>query len=129
MLDIALTEPMFRLARLRLVNGVPMAIERAAVPLRFFERAEPDRDSLYPALETADFPRVRPHGLMLGAAETALPGIAEGAPALDIHRVAYAADGPQVEFARSTYRSDTNNFVAELTVSPSARSRIEGAAR
>ena len=133
MLDIALTEPVFRLARLRLADGVPMAIERAAVPLRFFVRVEPDGDSLYAALERAGFRPVRAiqrlRAVMVGAAEAALLGIPVGAPALDIHRVAYAADGRRVEFTRSTYRSDTYDFVAELTLSPSARARTEGAAR
>ena len=44
MLDIALTEPVFRLERLRLADGVPMALERAAVPLRFFDGEEPGGD-------------------------------------------------------------------------------------
>jgi GntR family transcriptional regulator, N-acetylglucosamine utilization regulator len=129
MLDIALTEPVFRLARLRLADGVPMAIERAAVPLRFFGRAEPGGDSLYAALERARFRPVRAiqrlRAVVVGAAEAELLGIAEGAPGLDIHRVAYAADGRRVEFARS----DSNHFMAELTLSSGARARTEGAAR
>ncbi len=133
MLDIALTEPVFRLARLRLADGLPMAIERAAVPLRFFGRGEPDGESLYASLESAGFRPVRAiqrlRAVLVGGAEAALLGIAEGAPALDIHRIGYAADGRRVEFTRSTYRSDTYDFVAELTLSPSAHARAEGAAR
>ena len=133
MLDISLTEPVFRLARLRLADGVLMAIERAAVPLRFLGRAEPDGDLLYAALETAGFRPVRAierlRAVVVGAAEAALLGVPEGAAALDIHRIAYAADGRRVEFTRSTYRSDTYDFVAELTLSPSARAQTEGAAR
>ena len=41
MLDIALSETVFRLARLRLADGVPMAIERAAVPVRFLGGVRP----------------------------------------------------------------------------------------
>src|SRR5208337_2485092 len=100
MLDIALTEPVFRLARLRLADGVPMAIERAAVPLRILGGAEPDGGSLYAALESAGSRPVRAiqrlRAVVVGAAEAALLGIAEGAAALDIHRVAYAADGRRV---------------------------------
>jgi len=133
MLDIALTEPVFRLARLRLADGVPMAIERAAVPLRILGGAEPDGGSLYAALESAGSRPVRAiqrlRAVVVGAAEAALLGIAEGAAALDIHRVAYAADGRRVEFTHGTYRSDTYDFVAELTLSPGARARAEGAAR
>ncbi len=133
MLDIALTEPVFRLARLRLADGVPMAFERAAVPLRFLGGAQLDGGSLYAALELAGFRPVRAverlRAVVVGAAEAVLLGVAEGAAALDIHRVAYAADGRRVEFTRSIYRSDTYDFVAELTLSPSARARAEGAAR
>jgi GntR family transcriptional regulator len=48
---------------------------------------------------------------------------------LDIQRIAYIADGRCVEFTRSFYRSDTFDFVAELTLSSSTRQRAEGAPR
>ena len=50
---------MFRLARVRLADGVPMAIERATAPLRFLGGAEPGGDSLYAAFEAAGFRPVR----------------------------------------------------------------------
>ena len=109
-----------------------MAIERAAVPLRFLGRAEPDGDSLYAALEASGFRPVRAierlRAVVVGAAEAALLGVPEGAAALDIHRIAYVADGRRVEFTRITYRSDTYDFVAELTLSPSAP-RADGRSR
>jgi len=132
MLDIALSETVFRLSRLRLADGVPMAIERAAVPMRFLDSPEQVGDSLYAALDAAGFRPVRAvqrlRAVLVGAAEAALLDIPEGSPALDIHRVAYVADGRRVEFTRSTYRSDTYDFVAELTLPPNARPR-EGAQR
>jgi len=51
MLDISLSETVFRLGRLRLADGVPMAFERATVPLRFLGGSEPVVESLYAALE------------------------------------------------------------------------------
>ena len=51
MLDIALSEPSSVSPGCRLADGVPMAIERAAVPLRFLGGAGPEGDSLYAALE------------------------------------------------------------------------------
>ena len=129
MLDIALGETVFRLSRLRLADGIPMAIERAAVPMRFLGAAEEVGDSLYAALEASGCRPVRAvqrlRAVVVGAAEAALLGIPEGSPALDIHRVAYVADGERVEFTRSTYRSDTYDFVAELTLPPAARLREE----
>ena len=133
MLDISLSETVFRLARLRLADGVPMAIERATVPLRFLGGIEPVVESLYAALEAKGFRPVRAlqrlRAVVIGAAEAALLEIAEGSPALHIHRVAFIGDGRRVEFTRSFYRSDTYDFVAELTLSSSARARLEGAAR
>jgi GntR family transcriptional regulator len=133
MLDISLSETVFRLARLRLADGVPMAFERATVPLRFLGGSEPVVESLYAALEATGFRPVRAlqrlRAVVIGPAEAALLEIAEGSPALDIHRIAYVADGRRVEFTRSFYRSDTYDFVAELTLSASARVRAEGAAR
>lgn len=133
MLDIALSETVFRLSRLRLADGAPMAIERAAVPMRFLGGVDRVGNSLYAALEAAGYRPVRAvqrlRAVVVGAAEAAVLEIAEGSPALDIHRVAYVSDGRRVEFTRSTYRSDTYDFVAELTLPPSARPRVEGAPR
>jgi GntR family transcriptional regulator len=133
MLDIALSETVFRLSRLRLADGAPMAIERAAVPMRFLGDADRVGDSLYAALEAAGYRPVRGvqrlRAVVVGAAEAAALEIAEGQPALDIQRVAYVSDGRRVEFTRSTYRSDTYDFVAELTLPPRARPRAEGAPR
>jgi len=132
MLGISPSETVFRLARLRLADGVPMAIERAAVPLRFLGGAPPAEDSLYAALEASGFRPVRAlqrlRAVVIGAVDGALLEIPEGSAALDIHRIAYIADGRRVEFTRSFYRSDTYDFVAELTLSPGARVRSEGAA-
>ena len=133
MLDIALSETVFRLSRLRLADGIPMAIERAAVPMRFLGAAEAVGDSLYGALEASGCRPVRAvqrlRAVVVGGAEAALLEIPEGSPALDIHRVAYVADGERVEFTRSTYRSDTYDFVAELTLPPAGRLRDEEATR
>jgi len=133
MLDIALSETVLRLFRLRLADGVPMAIERAAVPMRFLGEGEEIGDSLYAALEAAGCRPVRAvqrlRAVMVNAAEAALLEVAEGSPGLDIHRIAYLADGRRVEFTRSIYRSDTYDFVAELSLPPGARPRGEGADR
>jgi GntR family transcriptional regulator len=125
MLGVSPRDHVFRLARLRLADGVPMAIERAAVPARFL--GEPARvgDSLYAALDAEGWLPVRAlqrlRAAVLGAADAALLDVAEGSAALDIHRIAYLADGRCVEFTRSFYRADTYDFIAELTLSPDAR--------
>ena len=61
---------------------------------------------------------------LLTDADAALLGVAKGSPALYIQRIAYLADGRCVEFTRSYYRSDTYDFVSELTPARNAaRSR------
>ena len=133
MLGIGPGESVYRLSRLRLADGVPMAIDHAAVPLRFLNGAHAAEESLYAALESAGFRPVRAlqrlRAVIIGPAEAALLEIATGSPALDIQRIAYIADGRCVEFTRSFYRSDTFDFVAELTLSPASRPRAEGAGR
>jgi GntR family transcriptional regulator len=133
MLGIGPGETVYRLARLRLADGVPMAIDRATVPLRFLDGADFAEESLYAALENSGFRPVRAlqrlRAVIIGAAEAVLLEVAKGSPALDIQRIAYIADGRCVEFTRSFYRSDTFDFIAELTLSPSTRPRTEGAMR
>jgi GntR family transcriptional regulator len=107
------------------------------VPLHFVESAHQVEDSLYAALEVAGFCPVRALQRLraiIGRAEAALLKVAEGSAvkaaegsaALDIQRIAYLVDGRCVEFTRSVYRSDTFDFVSELTLSPNSRRRIEG---
>ena len=133
MLGVGPGESVYRLARLRLADGVPMAIDHAAVPLRFLNGAYAPEDSLYAALESSGFRPVRAlqrlRAIIIDPAEAALLEIAPGSPALDIQRIAYVADGRCVEFTRSFYRSDTFDFVAELTLPPASRQQAEGAAR
>jgi len=133
MLGVSPRDSVFRLARLRLADGVPMAMERAVVPARFIGDAARVSDSLYAALDAGGWRPVRAlqrlRALVLGAADAALLGLPEGSAALDVHRIAYLADGRCVEYTRSFYRSDTYDFVAEPTLLPSARRHEEGSPR
>ena len=133
MLDISLSETVFRLARLETCRRRADGDRARDCAAQFLGGIEPVVESLYAALEAKGFRPVRAlqrlRAVVIGAAEAALLEIAEGSPALHIHRVAFIGDGRRVEFTRSFYRSDTYDFVAELTLSSSARARLEGAAR
>ena len=133
MLGIGPAESVYRLARVRLADGAPMAVERVATPLAFLGGAEPAEDSLYAAFEAAGFRPVRAlerlRAALLGPQDASLLAVDEGSPALDIHRVGYIADGRRVEFTRSLYRADTYDFVAELTLPPEGGPEAGGAAR
>ena len=134
MLGIGPGQRVYRLARLRLADGVPMAIDHAAVPLHFVERRLADgrvrftrRWKTPASVPVRALQRLR--AIIIGRAEAALLEIAHGSAALDIQRIAYIADGRCVEFTRSFYRSDTFDFVAELTLSSTFAAADEGAAR
>ena len=53
--------------------------------------------------------------MLLSDDDAALLGVPPGSPVLYIQRIAYLADGRGVEFTRSYYRSDTYEFVSEVT--------------
>jgi GntR family transcriptional regulator len=125
MLGVSPSEPVFRLSRLRLASDVPMAIEHTVVPERYVGAPNAVGPSLYDALEAANFKPVRAlqrlRATLLADSDAALLGVEPKSPTLYIQRIAYLADGRCVEFTRSYYRSDTYDFISELTLSPALR--------
>lgn len=107
-------EKVFVLERLRLADGIPMALETTCVPVKRF----PDLDaydfskaSLYKTLVDVYGVRVHSAGEDLEAAmadeETAeLLGAAEGAAILIVYRTVFAEEDHPVEFTKSVYRAD-----------------------
>lgn len=124
-LAISPTDRICRFHRLRRANGVPLAIEQAAVPERFLDDPSSVTASLYAALGQRGHRPVRAlqrlHAVALSSPQAKLLDLPNGSPALFIERVSYLADGRTVEFTRSHYRGDTYDFVAELTLAPEAR--------
>lgn len=107
-----------RLARLRLADGRPMAIERAALSPEILPNPLAVQTSLYEVLGAAGHAPVRATqritAVNTGPEEAALLGLAPGAAGLSITRLSYLADGRVAEFTRSLYRGDAYDFVAEL---------------
>lgn len=118
-LDIPAGRRVYRLTRLRIVGGEPMAVETAHLPGRLPRLSErvARNGSLYATLRDD-------YGIDVGgvedSVETALAtpdeaGLLEipsGAPLLLVHRQARDADGTVVEWTRSAYRGDRFRFVA-----------------
>jgi len=119
-LSLSPSDKVCRLKRLRLANGVPMAIECATVPVRFL--ADPDlvTTSLYTVLEANGALPVRAlqrlRAANLSASDAALLEVPPGSAALAIDRLSYLENGTPVEFTQSYYRGDTYDFVAELNL-------------
>jgi len=122
-LGLSPSEPVARIARLRLSDDTPLAIERAAVAATILPDPTIIGASLYAHLERTGNRPVRAvqriRAANLGAADGRLLEAAEGAAALHIERIAFLPSGRPVEFTRSVYRGDTYDFVAELRVGES----------
>jgi GntR family transcriptional regulator len=125
MLGAGLSERVFRLGRLRLADGSPMAIERAVIPMRYLPDPEAVGGSLYEALASRGFKPTRGlqrlRAALVSDAEADLLGVPRNSPVLYIQRIAYLTDGACVEFTKSWYRADAYDFVSELTLSPPMR--------
>lgn len=119
-LGLTVGEMVARIERLRIANGVPLAIERAAVLSEFLPDPDVVTESLYEALDARDARPVhatqRISARNVSSEDAELLGVAPGDAALQIERVSRLASGRIIEFTRSIYRGDTYDFVAELTL-------------
>ena len=126
-LGIGPDERIVRLSRLRLADDVPMAIEHTAAPARFLPELDRIGASLYDTFAAAGYVPMRGlqrlRAVLLSDEDAALLGVKPGSPVLYIQRIAYLADGRGVEFTRSYYRSDTYEFVSEITAARTQRAR------
>jgi len=109
--------PLFRLRRLRLADGVPVAISDSLLPLEFCEdlpEQDFEKDSLYETL--------RANGLVLAKAELMMIAdmptddeqrlleMQDNVPVMRIERITLLSNGQPVEYATSTYQSDGCRF-------------------
>jgi GntR family transcriptional regulator len=119
-LSLSPSEAIVRLKRLRLADGVPMAIENAAIPSRYLPNPDAVVTSLYDVLEANGSLPVRAlqrlRAANLDAADAALLDVPPGSAALAIDRLSYLENGAPVEYTRSSYRGDAYDFVAELNL-------------
>ena len=112
-----------RIARLRLADERPMALERASLPLDILPNPLDVKTSLYAILEKAGKRPVRAlqkiSAINLEEDDAGLLGVAPGAAGLRIERISYLSEGRVVERVRSIYRGDAYDFVAELQLAGS----------
>ena len=117
-LDLGDGASVARLFRLRMADGIPLAIERATLPLSILPNPLIVDTSLYAVLDRGGHRPIRAvqriSAIDLGEDEADLLGVVHGAAGLSIQRLSYLADDTIVEFTRSTYRGDAYDFVAHL---------------
>lgn len=107
-----------RLARLRMADGRPLAIERASLPVDILPNPMAVTASLYDVLARSDKRPVRAvqkiSAVNLSEGDAHHLGVAAQAAGLRIERLSYLASGQIAEFTTSIYRGDAYDFVAEL---------------
>ena len=120
LLGLSQDEPVLRLDRLRLADGLPLAIERAVVPVKFLGEHAGGEGSLYDALAASGHKPVRAlqrlTAVTLDPSSAVMLNVKAGAPALLIERISRLEDQRVVEYTRSHYRGDAYDFVAELRI-------------
>jgi GntR family transcriptional regulator len=107
-----------RIERLRIADGVPMALEVSSLPENILHQPEVVSTSLYSVLR--DLGRAptraiqRVSAVNLSAKEAQLLNMTPNSAALKIVRTGYLESGRPIEFTRGLYRSETYDFVTEL---------------
>lgn len=117
-LGLGADEQVARLERVRCSDGVPLAIERASLPMSILPDPKAVAHSLYETLAAADQRPVRAvqrlSATNLGEPDAELLQVLPGHAGLRIERISYLASGQLVEFTRSLYRGDAYDFAVEL---------------
>jgi len=117
-LGLSSNELVARVARLRIADDTPLAIERAALSARVLPDPGTVVTSLYATLQTSGNRPVRAvqriSAANLSEGDARLLEVAQGVAGLHIERISYLASGKVIEFTRSIYRGDAYDFVAEL---------------
>lgn len=113
-LDLVATAEIFKLMRLRLVDGMPMAVETVSLPVDLFpglEEYDFTTNSLYQTLETTYgttfFSAAEDIEASLSDAESSrLLGVPKHSPLLVVYRTVFTVDERPIEYTRSVYRAD-----------------------
>lgn len=113
---------LFELRRLRMLDGVPIALDSNRVPLAIAPTAAAldfTTASLYATLEAGGLRLARAdyevEARAAEAPDAELLGLPPGAPVLFTTTVAIDADGRIVDIGRTVYRADRYRFLATLT--------------
>lgn len=110
-----------RLERVRISEGLPLAVEHTAIPAAFLPDPTQVDGSLYAVLGKAGLRPVRAvqriSAESVGPAEAGLLQVAPGSAGLRIERIAWLSSGQAVEFTRSLYRGDAYDFAVDLKLS------------
>jgi len=120
-LDLRIAEPLFKVVRLRLGGGVPLALETSFFPARLVPGLldyDLERHSIYRLMERYDARPIRATQSLEPVPARDLEAealeVPPGSPLMLVERIAWDAQDRPVEYAKDIYRGDRSRFVAEL---------------
>jgi GntR family transcriptional regulator len=117
-LGLSGTDPIVRLVRVRLADGIPLAIERAAIPQSVLPSGDLVEDSLYALLTDLGVPPMRGvqriRAGIMARIEAELLECSPGTPLLIVERRCFLADERPVEFTETRYNGERYDFLTEL---------------
>src|SRR5918993_831772 len=120
-LDLRIGEPLYKVVRLRLGGGVPLALETSFFPARLVPgllEQDLERNSIYRLMERYDARPVRAvqslEPVPARDQDAELLEILVGSPVMLVERTSWDARDRAVEYAKDIYRGDRSRFVTEL---------------
>jgi GntR family transcriptional regulator len=121
-LELPENTPVYKLCRLRIVDGDPLSLQTAYLPVELCPTLEDKdlTDSLYRLLETRFGLRLWTGKEVLRARcatpyEAKLLRMKESMPVMDMERITYAANGVPVEYLEAVWRGDRYDFKVTLS--------------
>lgn len=119
-LNISESDPVYEIQRVRLADGLPMALETNTIPVNLVPGLTEEHvsGSLYHYIEERlpsriDFARQAIESSIVRESEREFLGISKGSPVLLIRQNTYLADGTPFELVKSAYRADRYKFIID----------------
>jgi GntR family transcriptional regulator len=131
-LDLRIAEPLYKVVRLRLGGGVPLALETSFFPARLVPGLldyDLERHSIYRLMERYDARPVRAtqslEPVPARDQEADALEVLPGSPLMLVERIAWDTQDRPVEYAKDIYRGDRSRFVAELRLERNELGHVE----
>src|SRR5215212_10462482 len=131
-LDLRIAEPLYKVVRLRLGGGVPLALETSFFPARLVPGLldyDLERHSIYRLMDRYDARPVRAtqslEPVPARDQEADALEVPAGSPLMLVERIAWDTQDRPVEYAKDIYRGDRSRFVAELRLERNELGHVE----
>lgn len=120
-LSISEGEPVYEIMRVRLADGVPMAIETTCIPANLIQGMTEEivNQSLYAFIQEQLKLSISSGSQVIESSiasqnEAKLLHIAKGAPVMLIESISYLENGIPIEYVKSVYRADRYKFILNI---------------